>query len=170
MSRGSTGSRRPWIALELGGGALALESADVTHHRPVDHDGCEEELVGAVALLRRLAVDQGVGEPFDVPGGAPDLRVHDDRGLDPHDIVAALDHVPPPAVAEIPLQLHTQRTVVEETIDPPVDVGGGKDEAAPFAQRNQGIHGHFGGRGTGHRRAMVALRGRQGQFRGWWRG
>ena len=34
-----------------------------------------------------------LNEP-DVPGGHPDLRVHEDPGVEPDDVVALLDHAP----------------------------------------------------------------------------
>jgi hypothetical protein len=126
--------------LEVLGGLLALEGADVADGLAVDHDGGEEQLVGAVALLAHLAVDERVGEAGDVARGLPDLRVHDDGGLDADDVVAAAHHVVPPAVADVLLQLGAERAVVEEAVEPAVDFGGLEDEAAALGERDDGVH------------------------------
>jgi len=144
------------LALERLGGlleglrrALAFERADVTHRAAVDDDGREEQLVGAEALLAHLAVHQRVGEAGDVTRGLPHLRVHDDGRLEPHDVFAAPHHVVPPAVADVPLQLHAQRAVVEEAVEPAVDLRRLEDEAAALRERDDGVHGHGGGCGIG---------------------
>src|SRR5262249_50167269 len=81
-----------------------------------------------------LAVDQRVGEAGDVARRLPDPRVHDDRGVDADDVVALLDHGPPPGVLDVPLQLDPERPVVPEAAEAPVDLARREDEPAPLAQ------------------------------------
>jgi hypothetical protein len=137
--------------LEFAGGVLALEGGDVADDLAVHHDGRPEQLVGAVALLAGFAVHERVAEAGDVAGGLPDLRVHDDGGLEADDIVTAADHVVPPAVADVFLELGAERAVVEETVEAAVDFGGRVDKAAALRERHKGFHeiGGFGGVGHG---------------------
>jgi len=117
----------------------------------VNHDGREEQLVGAEALLARLAIHKGIGESVHVTGGLPDLRMHDDRGLEADDIVAPLHHTGPPASADVVLQRGTEGAVIEEAVETAVDFGGGKDEAPALGKRDEVFHSGFGGSGfVGH--------------------
>jgi hypothetical protein len=61
------------------------------------------------------------------------------------------DHVAPPAVADVAFELHAERAVVEETVEPAVDFGRLVDEAAALRERHEGFHEIrvFGG-GSGH--------------------
>jgi len=103
-------------------------------------------------LLGDFAVDERVGEAGDVAGGFPDLGVHDDGRLDADDVVAAADHVVPPAVADVLLQLDAEGAVVEEAVEAAIDLGGLEHEAAAFRERDEVVHGDFGGGGlVGHR-------------------
>src|SRR5262249_16718990 len=62
------------------------------------------ELVGAVAELARPAVDERVGEPRDVAGRDPDLRVEDDRRVEADDVVALLDQRAAPLGLDVVVQ------------------------------------------------------------------
>ena len=97
------------------------------------------ELVGAVALLAVLAVDHRVGEAADVAGGLPDARVHDDRGVEADDVLAPLDGVVPPGVADVALELRAHGAVVPEAVEAAVDLGGGEDEARALAERGDRV-------------------------------
>src|ERR1039457_2537404 len=76
----------------------------------------------------------------DVARRLPYPRVHDDRGLDPDDVIPPPDHVVPPAVADVLLQLGAHGAEVEEPVDPAVDLGGLEDESAALAQRHDRFH------------------------------
>ena len=102
--------------------------------------GEDVELVGPIPLLGRPAVDHRVGEAADVARGFPDLRVHDDRAVEPDHVVAHLDVVAPPGVLDVPLQLDAQRAVVPEAVDPAVDLARGEDEPPALAERDQLVH------------------------------
>ena len=90
-------------------------------------------------LLAVPAVDHRVGEGRDVAARLPDARVHDDRRVDADDVVALLHHRPPPGALDVVLHLDAQRAVVPEAADAAVDLAAGEDEAAPLAQRDEGI-------------------------------
>ena len=94
-------------------------------------------IVGAKALLAVAAIDERIGEPGDVTARLPDARVHQDRGVEPLDVVARAHHRVPPAVLEVLLQLDAERTVVPHGPGAAVDLGGLEDESAPLAERHE---------------------------------
>src|SRR3712207_4181877 len=75
-----------------------------------------EELVGPIPLLCLTAIDHRIAEAADMPRRLPDLRVHDDRAVQPDHVVPTLDVVAPPGVLDVPLQLDAQRAVVPEPV------------------------------------------------------
>ena len=58
------------------------------------------------------------------------------------ELVVAGDHVPPPGLLDVPLQLDAQRTVVPKAVEAAVDFARLKQKSPPFAQRNQFFHVH----------------------------
>ena len=80
------------------------------------------------------------------PGGHPDLRVHEDPGIEPDDVVALLDHRPPPGALDVVLELDAERPVVPDGVDAAVDLARREDEAAPLRQRDDGLELGDGGR------------------------
>ena len=119
----------------------------------------DREVVVAVALLALPAVDQRIVESADMARGDPDLRVHDDRGVDADDVEGvaigtdqlALDHIVPPRVLQVPLERCAHRAVIPEAVDAAVDLGGLEDESAAAAEGDDVVHllrGGGGGRGT----------------------
>jgi hypothetical protein len=107
------------------------------------------EVVGAEAELAGPALDERVAEPGEMARGLPGARVLDDRRVERHDVVALLDHRLPPGADHVVLQEDAVVPVVIRVGDPAVDLGGGKDQAATLAERNDLVHGH----GRGHGRA-----------------
>ena len=115
----------------------------------------DREVVGAVALLALPAVDHRIVESADMARGDPDLRVHDDRGVDADDVdgVAigtdqlALDHIVPPRVLQVPLERCAHRAVIPEAVDAAVDLGGLEDESAAAAEGDDVVHLLRGGGG-----------------------
>ena len=124
----------------LGLHTVVFKDGDVTDGLAGDAHRSEEQLVRAVAHLRLLTVDERVGEIFDVARGLPGRRVMDDRGVEADNIVATVDKVLPPGLFDIILQLDAERAVVEEAVEAAVDIGGGEDEPAAFAQVDDGFH------------------------------
>ena len=103
------------------------------------------------------ALDQGVGEALDVAGGLPDAGVHEDGGVQADHVVALVDDGAPPGVLDVALELDAQGAVVPGGAEAAVDLGAGEDEAAAFAQRDDGVQvyglevalGHPGSSGQG---------------------
>jgi hypothetical protein len=104
-------------------------------------------VVGAEAAVAGLAVDQRVGEAGEMARGLPGLGVLDDRGVQRDDVVTLLEHRVPPGVDDVALEQHAVVPIVIGVGDPPVDLGGGEDQAAALAQRHDLVHRHdvFGG-------------------------
>ena len=94
-------------------------------------------LVGAEAALAGLAVDERIDEPTHVPGRLPHARVHEDRRVEPLDVVARADHRLPPLLLQVALERNAEWPVIPHRAQPAVDLGGLEDEAAPLAQRDE---------------------------------
>ena len=104
------------------------------------------QLVEPEALVVGQALDQRVAERAEVTGRLPDLRVHEDAGIEPDDVVALLDHRPPPRPLDVVLELDAERAVVPDRVDAAVDLARREDEAAPLRERDDGLELGDGGR------------------------
>ena len=109
------------------------------------------QLVGAEALLAVAAVDERVGERGDVTARLPDLRRHEDRGVEADDVVAQLHHRAPPGVLDVALEQHAERPVVPGGAESAVDLGRREHQAAPLREVDDAIHQLRVG-GPGHSR------------------
>ena len=110
------------------------------------------------AELAVAAVDHRVGEARDVARDLPDPRVHDDRGIEAHDVVALLDHRAPPGRLQVVLELHAERTVVPEAAHAAVDLAAGKHETPALGEADDDVHvrgRHGGPRGSLRRRMLT---------------
>jgi hypothetical protein len=109
-------------------------------------------IVGAEALLAIPAIHERVDEPRHVTARFPDARVHQDRRVEPFDVAAGANHRLPPAILEIPFQLHAKRPVIPHRAGATIDLGRLEDEAAALAQRHELVHhigvGAYHGHGT----------------------
>jgi len=92
------------------------------------------EVVNAGAGVAFFAHGHQVGELVGVAGGLPDHRVHQDRTIQTDNVVTHLDDGLPPGVADVALQLRTQRAVVVATGQSAVNFTGLVDESTPFTQ------------------------------------
>ena len=91
-------------------------------------------------------------------GALPDLRMHDDRRFnadhregrrrtgEDRELVVVGDQVVIPGVANVPLQLRAERTVIPKTVEAAIDFGGLEDKSAPPAKGDDLVHrlGHGG--------------------------
>ena len=123
-------------------------------------DPAAPDLIVAIAFLRLAAVDHEIVKQIVMAGAFPDLRMHDDRsnrGRSSHrrrcagergQVVVAGDHVAPPGFLDVALELDAQGAVIPEAVEAAVDFARLKQEAAPFAQRDEFVHVH-GGRAQG---------------------
>ncbi len=107
------------------------------------------QLVEPEAQLVSGALDQRIAERLDVAGRHPHLGVHQDAGIEADDVVALLDHGPPPGALDVVLELDAERAVVPHGVDAAVDLRAGKHEAAPLGERHDGVEVGDGGRRIG---------------------
>ena len=114
------------------------------HVQAVLLDIALHQLVGPVAHLAGLAVDEGVVERGHVPGGDPDLGVHEDGGVQPHVVGVLLDELLPPGALDVVFELHAQGAVVPAVGEAAVDLAAGEDEAPALAQGDDLLHGLLG--------------------------
>lgn len=110
------------------------------------------EVIRAEASFAGVAVHFLVAEKIEVPRHFPNLRVHDDRRFESahlelarrtvlnREFVMVGDHVVPPRIADIPLQLHAERPVVPKAVEAAINLGRLKQESAAFAERNNLVH------------------------------
>ena len=98
------------------------------------------QLVLPEPLLAVAAVDQGVGEGGHVARGLPHLRRHEDGGVEADDVVAVLDHGPPPRLFDVALEQHAEWPVVPGRPEPAVDLARREDETPAFGQVDDPIH------------------------------
>ena len=92
-----------------------------------------DELIGAVAGLAGLAVEQGVGKAGYMAGGDPGLGVHDDGGVQTHVIGALLNEFFEPGFFDVVLELNAEGAVVPGICKTAVDLAAGVHYAAVFA-------------------------------------
>src|SRR5690606_29622140 len=98
------------------------------------------KVIRAEAGLARAAVDERVREPGDVAARLPDARVHQDRGVEPLDVVTLVNHRAPPRFLHVALQLDAERAVVPDRARAAVDLGRLEDETTSLAERHQPVH------------------------------
>ena len=96
-----------------------------------------DQHVSAVTLLRVLVVDQRVVERTDMARSLPRAGMHEDRGIQPHDILVQLDHRIPPITLDVILQLHAVLAVVVDGAEPVVYLARGEYEPVLLAVRHQ---------------------------------
>ena len=97
-------------------------------------------MIGTVAEFGLFAIDHGVGETIYVARCLPDLRVHDDGGIEALYVVAALHEVPPPSLLNIVTQLDSKGSVVIEAVIAAVDFGRLENKTAAFTQADYVFH------------------------------
>jgi hypothetical protein len=95
---------------------------------------CLLEVVGAVALVARGALDQRVDEGLHVPGGLPDLARQDDARVEADDVVAPLHDGLPPLALDVVLELDAERPVVPGGAQAAVDLEEGKTRPRRLAR------------------------------------
>ena len=133
------------VAVRMVAGQLRrrLAAADVRVLAAPSRASCE--VVGAEAPLAGPALDERVAEPGQVARRLPGARVLDDRRVERDDVVALLDHRPPPGADHVVLQQHAVVPVVVGVGDAAVDLRRREDQAAPLAERDDLVHGHRAG-------------------------
>ncbi len=99
------------------------------------------QMVLAIALVAVLALDERIDERGEVAGGRPYLRREDDGGVEAHDVIAALDHRPPPLALDVVLQLDAERAVVPGGFGAAVDLSALIDESATLTETDDAVDG-----------------------------
>jgi hypothetical protein len=135
----------PWAVSGRGPGVLDRASVGLEHE--VEVAGVGELAVATVRAHRRVgqvvgpeavvaveALDQGVRERLDVTGGLPHPWVHEDRGVEAHDVLPELHHRLPPGPLDVVLQLDPKGAVVPRGTQPSVDLGGLERDAPPLGE------------------------------------
>ncbi len=126
------------------------------HERPppLGLDPAALHLVEAVAAFRLAAIDHVVVEEVVMARALPHLRVHDDGAVDAGHfkgrggpgrglrLVMGGDHVAPPGLADVSLQLDPQRAIVPKALQPAVNLARLKEKSPPPAQGDQLFHFH----------------------------
>jgi hypothetical protein len=74
-----------------------------------------------------------------VAAGLPHLAGEDHARVQADDVVALLDHVPPPLALDVVLQLYAEGTVIPRGPQTAVDLAGRIDESASLAQVDDGV-------------------------------
>jgi hypothetical protein len=80
--------------------------------------------------------------------------VHEDAGVEPDDVVALLDHRPPPRPLDVVLELDPERAVVPDRVDAAIDLARRVDEAAPLRERDDRLELGDGGRDVARLRCL----------------
>src|SRR5205823_13973385 len=109
-----------------------IERARATRGREVVAVG---HLVKTEALAAVAALDEGIGEVLDVTGRLPDARMHEDRAVEPDDVVAELHHRTPPRLFHVVLELDAERPEVPRRAGSAVDLARREDEPSPLRER-----------------------------------
>jgi hypothetical protein len=91
------------------------------------------ELVSAETAFTGLAIDQRVDEPADVATRLPDSGMHQNRGIDPLDVIALAHERRPPSLLKVALQLNAERAVVPHRSKSAVDLRRLEDKASSLA-------------------------------------
>ena len=125
---------------------------DVLEHLLLRHAVCVrvrveivDQVVGAVAHLALLAVEQRVGERGHVAARLPHARVHQDVGVHLVAVLTLLDEALSPRILDVVFQPCAERAVIPRIGETAVDVASRENEASVFAQGDDFLHRLFFG-------------------------
>ena len=79
-------------------------------------------MIGPESPFAVAAVYERVGEGLLVPRIAQRQWMGQYRRIEAFDVVALVDHGPPPGALEVVLELHTERTVVVQALQAAIDI------------------------------------------------
>ena len=100
-----------------------------------------QQVILAQALVARQALNQRVGEGCHVTGSLPHRTGQNNRGVQADHVRTGADETLPPLLADVFLQLHTERTVIPRRSGTAVDFTGLENKAAALCERNNVIEG-----------------------------
>src|SRR5690606_2535370 len=91
-----------------------------------------DAVIRPIPALRGFIVAHRIVERIHVPRCLPHGRMHQNGSIEALDVVVPIDHVMPPALLYVALQLHAERAVVVRGAESSIDFRGRKDESAPL--------------------------------------
>ena len=106
-----------------------------------------DEVVLAEALVAGRALSERVDERLEVPRCSPHLRREDHRGVEPDDVLTALDDRTPPLTAHVLLELDAEGAVVPRRSRASVDLAAGINKSPALGEIDNGVNaieGHGG--------------------------
>ena len=120
-------------------------------------------MVEAITLAAIGALHQRVGEACgSVAGGVPDLRRHEDGGIEADHVGALVDEGTPPVVLDVASHFDAEGAVIVGGGEAAVDFAGLEDEAASLGE------GYYGAE-VCHVVNRLTASGQTGKGgRGWW--
>src|SRR6185437_17004928 len=91
-----------------------------------------DQMIHPIAFFAILVIDHGIAEIINVTTGFPGGGMHEDRGIDAHDIFIELCHALPPMILYIFLELAAVLTIIVNGAETLVDLAGWKNKAVLF--------------------------------------
>ena len=92
------------------------------------------DLVGAIAFVADVALNEGVGEVRRVAAGQPHCRILDDGAIETHDVIVLVDHRVPPRFFHVALQFDAERAVVPTRPDAAVYLARRENKTSPLGE------------------------------------
>ena len=96
-----------------------------------------DQVVGTIALLGVLVVDERVVERRHVAGSHPRFRMHEHAGVDTHHVLVQAGHGIPPVLLDVVLELHAHLAIIVHGGQAVINLAGREDETIFLAMRNQ---------------------------------
>ena len=115
------------------------------------------QVVSAHTFVTGEALGERVVEDADVARGDPHVLGKDHRGVQTDDVVTSGDHVSPPLLLDVLLELDTEGAVVPGCSGASVDLATRKDESASFAQVDDVVQGACGGHGRPFFQVLIGI-------------
>jgi len=123
------------------------------------------KLVRTVSDLAASTVYHGLDEGFFVATGSPNGWMHDDRTIQPYNILLLMNDTLPPEVFKITFQFDSQWPIIPKTVETSVDFRGWKDKSPTSTKANYLLHTE-GTRHSDKKGLPVAFLGSGSRFRG----
>ena len=95
-----------------------------------------DEHIRTITLFGVAVVNEGIVERIHMAGGLPCCGMHEDGGIDAHDVLVKQHHRLPPILFDVVLQLHTILTVVIHGAETVVNITRRKNKSVFFTMRN----------------------------------
>ena len=122
----------------------SMSSTQFIDRRPLDRapNLLFDQMVGPEAILAIAAVNERIGKVRDVTAGLPDARLHQNAAIETNHVAPLLHEKAPPLALNVADEFRAKWAVVPGIGQAAVNIGAGKDKAAPLAERRDGLHAH----------------------------